>query len=198
MDNTVHLTRSKNVEESFQKHLQRLNNKYPEIEGRWMSELAVDILRNEGVKVERVLNALQMPFYVMESSHAYPSTEAHYVFYTGESDYGSYISDISMSNPDHPRHRTFVSVLKGQLAVCAALFAQGRGLDDYLIVSKSQGTFEDNPHIHLLVYKSNHGNTEKGNDSKPKKKPTKDKGSRGQADSKTDKGGSVTLGAVSK
>lgn len=161
MDNTVHLTRSQSTEKDFQAHLKRLKDKFPELDGKFLSENAVDVLRSEGVEIERVIDPIGLPYYLMKTTHSYPQATHHYVLYTGESDYPAFSLAPDMASPEHPRYQTFKNLLKSQLSVCAALYAQRKAWHDYLIVVKSEGTLNSNPHIHLLCYDKHQNETTK-------------------------------------
>lgn len=150
MKKTISVSRPPEAEKQFNAHLARLKQKYPDVEN-WLSEGAIDILRAEGIEIERGVE-LNSPHYIMTSSHPYPDTKKHLVLYFGESDYAVSMIDTTLDNPENPRYQTFVNNVKSTLCVLAALHAQKKAYKDYAIVVKSEGTLNHTPHIHLLVY----------------------------------------------
>lgn len=194
MDKTIHLTFADNVKQSFDKFLNKLDKEHPDVMGQWLNELAVDILRSEGISIERIVNPIGLPFYLMKMTHQYPGTQLHFVLYPGETDFPAY--GVQRLDPTSPRYPSLIAQIKGQLVACAGLYAQSNGYIDYVIQVSDDNLFGELPHIHLLVYKQ-HADSKPSNTkttTENSKKSNKSKSNRKQNDN-VGAGGDLPLGA---
>jgi len=146
----INLTRSKESNKGFEDFLTAVS-----LEKGLFDEDSVDKLR-PFVNVERGID-MQISYYMFKHPYPYIGVAKQYEFYMGKGDYSQFGQVVLLSDPKHPRYKTFLSTVKSGLAMVAGSYAARQGYSAYAVTTLYSGPVAEGegPVVELLVFDKN-------------------------------------------